>query len=283
MTKLDRSAREQVPPDQIVLRALPTRATMHQMFRSQRRKIDKLDLVIAGAQKSGTTALHYLLQKHPSITLGDQQEIHFFDNDELFDRPVDYELLHRHFPPVNPGTISGDCTPSYLYHKPAMERIWNYNRQIKLIILLRNPIERAFAHWNMQRFKGREPLDFLEAVKAEQNRMQHATAAEARRVAYVDRGRYGGQLDRVFKFFPRQQVKLIKSEEFRDNNRTILDSVFTFLDVKPLRSMRSKDRNVVPYEREMTAAERKHLYAIFADEITKVEHLLGWDCSDWKL
>jgi Sulfotransferase domain len=261
-------------------------------FRAKRRKIDKLDFVIAGAQKSGTTALHYYLQKHPQITLGDQQEIHFFDNDELFARPVDYELLHRHFPPVTRSTrlrdatarqaIAGDCTPSYLYHRPAMERIWNYNPAIKLIVLLRNPVERAFAHWNMQRFKNREPLDFLQAVKEEASRMQGATAVEARRIAYVDRGRYSEQLERVFKFFPREQVKLVKFEHFRGDNRDTLKSIFSFLGVRPLRVGRSKDRNVVPYEREMSAQERKYLYDIFADEIASVEQMLGWDCSDWK-
>jgi hypothetical protein len=254
------------------------------MFRANPCKIDKLDFVIAGAQKSGTTALHYFLQKHPQITLGDQQEMHFFDNDELFAGPVDYQLLHQHFPAVKKGGIAGECTPSYLYHEPAMERIWNYNPKIKLIILLRNPVDRAFAHWNMQRFKGRERLDFLEAVKAESDRMkQVSTPVEARRIAYVDRGRYSEQLERVFKLFPREQVKLIKFEEFQDNNREIVDSIFDFLGVKRLRAIRSKDRNVVPYAREMSADERKQLYAIFTDEIARVEPLVGWDCSDWKL
>ena len=253
------------------------------MFGSKRHKIDKLDFVIAGAQKSGTTALHYFLQKHPQITLGDQQEMHFFDNDELFAGPVDYELLHRHFPAVTGSTIAGECTPSYLYHPPAMERIWNYNAQIKLIILLRNPIERAFAHWNMQRFKGCEPLDFLDAVKDEKTRMQGASPLDARRIAFVDRGRYSGQLERVFKFFPREQLKTIKFEQFRDNNRETLDSIFDFLGVRRLRALRSKDRNVVPYERAVTGEERNQLYGVFADEIARIERMLGWDCSDWKV
>jgi hypothetical protein len=254
------------------------------LVRTNRRKIDKLDFVIAGAQKSGTTALHYFLQKHPQITLGDQQEIHFFDNDELFDGPIDYELLHRHFPSAKEGMIAGDCTPSYLYHKPAMERIWNYNPKVKLIVLLRNPIDRAFAHWNMQRFKGREPLDFLEAVKAESDRMKQArTPVDARRIAYVDRGRYTEQLERVFKFFRREQVKLMRFEEFRDDNRRALNSIFEFVGVKPLRVIRSKDRNVVPYEREMTAQEREFLYPIFSADITRVEQMFGWDLSDWKV
>ncbi len=87
--------------------------------------------------------------------MGDQEEMHFFDDDDLFSGPVDYDLLHKHFPAVPASTIAGECTPSYLYWKPAAERIWNYNPGIKLLVLLRNPVERAFAHWNMQRFKGR--------------------------------------------------------------------------------------------------------------------------------
>ncbi len=123
------------------------------MLARDRKKVQKLDFILAGAQKSGTTALHYLLEKHRRISLGDRQEMHFFDDEEMFARPVDYALLHRHFPPVTASTIAGECTPSYLYWKPAAERISKYNPDIKVLVLLRNPVDRAFAHWNMQRFK----------------------------------------------------------------------------------------------------------------------------------
>ncbi len=253
------------------------------LLRSKRRKIKRLDFVLAGAQKSGTTALHYFLSKHPKITMGDQQEIHFFDNDALFVSRVDYEQLHKHYPALAPSTIAGDCTPSYIYHEPAAERIWKYNPKIKLLVLLRNPVDRAFAHWNMQRFRGREPLDFFDAVREEKTRIAGAPPAEARRFAYVDRGFYGKQLQRLFKFFPREQIKAVKFEEFRDKQRETLTSTFSFLDLKPLRSVRSKDRNVVPYKRAMNWEEKVFLYNLFAEDIGKVEQLLGWDCSDWKL
>jgi len=249
----------------------------------RRRKIDKLDFILAGAQKSGTTALHYFLEKHPRITMGDQEEMHFFDDDDLFSGPVDYDLLHKHFPAVPASTIAGECTPSYLYWKPAAERIWNYNPQVKLLVLLRNPVERAFAHWNMQRFKGREPLDFLDAVKEEKSRIAGAPPREARRFAYVDRGFYVQHLERFFRFFSREQMMIIKFEKFRQEQRETLDSIFSFLGVKPLPSFRSKDRNVVPYQRAMNWEERVFLYNIFADDIATLEQLLGWDCSDWKL
>ncbi len=253
------------------------------MFQTRRRKIERLDFIVAGAQKSGTTALHYFLAKHPNITMGDQQEIHFFDDDATFAATVDYERLHKHYPLVAPSTMAGDCTPSYLYFKPVVERIWNYNPKIKWLVLLRNPVERAFAHWNMQRFKGRELLDFFDAVREEKTRIAGAPPIEARRFAYVDRGFYAEQLERVFQFFPRKQVKVVKSEEFKDKQRETLASIFSFLGLEPLRSVRTRDRNVVPYARVMNWEERIFLYNLFAPDIARLEQMLGWDCSDWKL
>ena len=246
------------------------------MFRSKPRKIERLEFILAGAQKSGTTALHYFLSRHPNITMGDQQEIHFFDNDALFVSEVDYEELHKHYPLLGPSTIAGDCTPSYIYHKPAAERIWKYNPKAKLLILLRNPVDRAFAHWNMQRFRGREPLDFFDAVREEKTRIGGAPP-------YVDRGFYGEQHERLVILFPRDQVKAVKFEAFKEKHRETLTSIFSFLDLEPLRSVRSKDRNVVPYERAMNWEEKVFLYNLFEEDIAKLEQLLSWDCSDWKL
>src|SRR6266487_5178052 len=249
----------------------------------KRRKVERLDFIVAGAQKSGTTALHYFLKEHRQIALPDRKELHFFDNEEIFSGPVNYQLLHRHFRPAARTTTAGEVTPSYLYWKPAMERIWNYNPQIKLIILLRNPMERAFAHWNMQRFKDRESLAFLDALKEEPRRIAQPLTLESRRFAYVDRGFYSKQLERVFKYFPQEQVRIVKFEDFRDRKQATLNGIFEFLGVKPLQSVRDKDRNVVPYERAMTPEERKYLSAIFAVEIVKLEQMLGWDCSDWNV
>ena len=253
------------------------------MFRPSRRKIERLNFILAGAQKSGTTALHYFLSRHPDIAMGDQQEIHFFDNDKHFVSAVDYKELHKHYPPLAPSMIAGDCTPSYLYHEPAAERISKYNPNIKLLIILRNPVERAFAHWNMQRFKGREPLDFFDAVREEQSRIGGKPPVEARRFAYIGRGFYGRQLERVFKFFPREQVEVVKFEDFRVNQRETVTSILSFLGRKPLRSIRNKDRNIVPYGRAMSGRERAFLYNLFAEDIAKVEQMLGWECADWKL
>ena len=257
--------------------------TIDPMFGLKQRPVKRLDFIVPGAQKSGTTALYYFLKQHPQILLPDRQELHFFDDEQVFARPVDYQSLHQQFGKARRRPKVGEVTPNYLYWKPAIERIHAYNPRIKLIILLRNPVDRAFAHWNMQRFKNREPLDFLEAVKEEPRRTAQPLSIESRRFAYIERGFYSAQLKRVFEFFPRDQVEIIQFEDFRDRKQKTLDRIFDFLGVKRIRIPADKDRNVVPYERAMTLEERKYLLAVFATEIAELEQMLGWDLPDWRL
>ena len=126
------------------------------MFGFGKRPVEKLDFLVAGAQKSGTTALNYYLKRHPYIAFPIKKSLHFFDNDELFaGGNVSYEPLHEMFRPARPGSIAGENTPIYLYWRPALPRIRDYNPAMKFIVILRNPIERAFSQWNMQRTRGR--------------------------------------------------------------------------------------------------------------------------------
>ena len=90
-------------------------------------------------------------------------------------------------------------------------------------------------------------------------------------------------LFRSFKFIPREQVHLVKFEDFRDRKQEALDSIFNFLGVKRIRNVRDKDRNVVPYERAMTPEERNYLAKVFSTEFAELEQMLSWDLSDWKL
>src|SRR5438094_9133542 len=103
----------------------------------------------------------------------------------------------------------------------------------------------------MKRFRGREPLHFFDPVREEKTRIAGAPSAQARRFAYVDRGFYGQQLARLCKFLPRDKVKAVKFEDFKDKQRETLTSVCSFLVLEPLLSLRSNDRNVVRYERAM--------------------------------
>ena len=136
----------------------------------------------------------------------------------------------------------------------------------------------------MQRFRGREPLDFFDAVREEKTRIAGAPPADARRFAYVDRGFYATATRSVCSNSSRAtKSRSVKFEDFKEKQRETLTSIFSFLGLEPLRSVRSKDRNIVPYERAMNWEEKVFLYNLFEEDIAKLEQLLGWDCADWKL
>jgi hypothetical protein len=260
------------------------------MFRSRRHKIERLDFIIAGTQKGGTSALHYHLDQHPNITMAHSEEAHmidhprrhFFDDEERFAGKVDYDILHERIRFKPRTIITGSCTPIYTYWRPAMERIRNYHPGIKLVILLRNPIDRAFSHWNMYRERKQESLGFLEAIAEEKNRIREALPLQPRRTSYLDRGFYFEQMERVFRFFPREQVHVIKFEDFRKDTPAVVNRVFAFLGVTPLSTVKNREQNRIPYEREITPEERQCLYEAYKEDIARLEELLGWDCSDWK-
>jgi hypothetical protein len=260
------------------------------MFRSRQSKIERLDFIIAGTQKGGTSALHYHLEQHPNVTMAHSEEAHmidhprrhFFDDEDRFAGKVNYDILHEGIKLKRRSLITGSCTPIYTYWKPAMERIRDYHPAIKLIILLRNPIDRAFSHWNMYRERKQENLGFLEAIAEESKRIGEALPLQPRRTSYLDRGFYFEQMERVFQFFPREQVHVIKFDDFRKRTPELVNEVFSFLGVMPLAKVKNREQNRIPYEREITREERQHLYKLYKTDIARLEELLGWDCSDWK-
>lgn len=245
----------------------------------QRRKVDHVDFVVGGVQKAGTTALHDFLAQHPHVALLRDQALHFFDKPEHFAGEPDYRILHNNFAPGWRWRVAGEVTADYLYYPQALERIARYNPQIRLIVSLRNPTERAFSQWNMRHDKGQEPLQFLDALKRDQ---ETGIWKRPRGDAYIARSLYAPQLEKVFDLFPRDQVLVLKYEEFRRDPRPMLDRMFDFLGVHRLRRFKNKKRNVGSYSRKLSAEEREYASAIFETDIAKTEELLGWDCRDWR-
>jgi hypothetical protein len=261
------------------------------LFKLKRPPTAKLDFIIAGAQKAGTSALADFLDSHPGIKMPHKDELHrivqparhFFDEESRFaTEEIDYTPLQRGCVRKRQSTLLGSCTPIYIYWRPAMERIWNYNNKIKLLILLRNPVERAFSHWNMQRDRNLETLDFIDAVREEKNRAREKLPLQLRKFSYVDRGFYAEQIERVFRYFPREQVKVINFENFRREPCEVLDAVCEFLGVEALQNLNNVETGSTPYARKMTRSEREYLVDLYRSDVDRLEKLLGWDCSDWK-
>ena len=252
----------------------------------RRRKVEQVNFIVAGVQKAGTTAIHDFLAQHPHIALLRDQALHFFDKEEHFGSSrtgpftePDYRILHGNFDPGWRWRVAGEVTADYLYYPRALERIARYNPKMKLIISLRNPVGRAFSQWNMRRAKGQEPLEFLDALKRDQ---EIGIWKGPRGNAYLARSFYAPQLEQVFKLFPREQVFVLKYENFRADPFPIVDRIFDFLGVRKVSRLKNKERNVGSYSQKLTSQERQYAAAIFDEDITKIEALLGWDCSDWR-
>jgi len=243
----------------------------------------RIDFVIPGAQKSGTTALELYLSEHPEICVPRRhKELHFFDRDRNFQsQPVDYQPYHAFFDPRPGQRLLGEATPDYLYWPSAPERMASYNPALRLIIVLRNPVERAFSHWNMQRHVGRDPLSFFDALRAEAERARTMPTQRAMRFAYVGRGLYAQQIERLWRHFPREQTIALKSEELLAAPSTVLGRIAEFLGIAPFRAIAPRTVHSYRYDTTMTTEERRHLSAVFEPDICRLERMLGWNCEDW--
>jgi Sulfotransferase domain len=260
-------------PHRIILRRLKQLAVL----RSKRR----VDFVIAGAQKGGTTALDAYLRQHPEIGMADVKEVHFFDNEKFFraGKPP-LSFYHSFFSGVLSRRRIGETTPSYMYWRAIPQRIRDYNPAMKLVVILRNPIERAYSHWNMERERGTERLSFGAALQAELVRAREAQPNQHKN-AYIHRGFYAGQIERIWSCFPKNQTLILKNEDLRKNPLETLNEVCRFLEVSPFEKIENKEAHSRQYLEPMNEHDRKFLKQMLEPEIKKLEKLLDWDCSRW--
>jgi len=241
-----------------------------------------VDFIICGAQKGGTTALDQYLREHPSICMAEKKEVHFFDNEDNFiDGKGHYPKYHSHFSPSRKHKLIGEASPIYMYWEKVPERIFKYNPNMKLIVLLRNPIERAYSQWNMMRLNGDEDLSFLDALKQEKDRCQQTGSLQHRLYSYTDRGFYLNQLKRLWEHFPKENILIIKSEELKEKPGSVLNDVTNFLKVEKFKQVKVKNVHSLPYNKIMNPEEVDLLKSIFEPEIHRLEKALKWDCSEW--
>jgi hypothetical protein len=239
----------------------------------------RVDFVIGGTQKGGTSAMDSFLRKHPEICMPTtRKELHFFDREE---ENRDYKKYHANFKPTKKHRAIGEASPIYMYWETAPYRIWKYNPKMKWIVALRNPVERAFSAWNMEIKRGKEKLSFAEAIEKEPKRCREALPLQHRVYSYVDRGFYAHQVRRLFNIFGRENVLVLLSEELRNEHKKTLHRVFEFLGV---------DSSFVPPEASVFEQEytdkidnrmRSRLIDVFYFDIKELEKPIGRDLSEW--
>jgi hypothetical protein len=239
----------------------------------------RVDFVIGGTQKGGTSALDSFLRQHPEICMPTtRKELHFFDREE---ENRDYKKYHANFEPKPQHRAIGEASPIYMYWQTAPDRICKYNPKMKWILALRNPVERAFSAWNMETKRGKEKLSFAEAIEKESERCREALPLQHRVYSYIDRGFYAHQVRRLFDIFGKENVLVLLSEELRGEHQKTLRRVFEFLGV---------DSSFVPPEASVFEQEytnkidnqlRARLIDIFQPDIKELEKLIGRNLSSW--
>lgn len=242
----------------------------------------QVEFVIGGAQKGGTSALDSFLRQHPEICMPTtQKELHYFDTERYFQGKPNYKLYHAHFQPKPPQRVLGDATPVYMYWNTAPYRIWSYNPGMKWILVLRDPVQRAFSQWNMLVQRQVETLSFREAVEQEAVRCREALPLQHPRFSYLDRGYYASQVRRLFNIFGRENCLVLLNEDLHDDHQNTLHSVFEFLGV---------DSSFIPpaarvfkhdYHEELDPQLSAELTEAFYYDIKQLERLLGRDLSAW--
>ena len=243
----------------------------------------KVNFVIGGTQKGGTSALDAFLRQHPQIGMpADLKEVHFFDREEVFrDGKPDYDKYHAHFRPNPKQRAIGEASPIYMYWNSAPYRVWSYNPEMKWILILRNPADRAYSAWNMERQRGAESLSFEEAVAQESDRCREALPLQHRIFSYVDRGFYAPQVQRLFNTFGAKKCLILLNEDLHRAHEETLRSIFEFLGVEPS-VMPAQDRVFEhDYDQLLDAKMRSRLIDTFRFDIQQLERLLGRDLSHW--
>ena len=182
--------------------------------------------LIAGAMRCGTTSLNAYLREHPEISMGQTKEVHFFDQN--YERGTDWYL--QHFPDSDGSNAVGEATPGYMYLPEAAGRISSTLPDVKILILLRDPVERAHSHYWHNRSVGREKLDFAEAIASEPKRLERSRSYRAR-YSYLDRGRYGRQLENMLRHIPIERVLIQTFDEITSDPTTVFRRTCRFLGV----------------------------------------------------
>ena len=240
------------------------------------------DFLVIGAQKAGTTSLLEYLCQHPAVRPPVRKEVHFLDHE--FGRGPGW--YRAHFERRRAGTVTGEATPYYLFHPLAAGRAAEVVPDARLIVLLRDPIDRAFSQHNHERVLGFETLGFEAALAAEAERL----AGEEERIltgsgyrsfshqhhAYLARGRYAGQLEGWLARFDRGRILVLAAEELFADPRRIAVEAQQFLGL-PLRPPRDvSPRNARSYA-PIDPALRERLRSEFAADNRRLYELVGRD------
>jgi hypothetical protein len=201
------------------------------------------DFIIIGTARSGTTSLYYNICQHPCVIPAAYDELGFFDSN--FHLGLNW---YRSLFPTNlfkwyvrisqKNAITGEDTPFYIWSPVVAKRILKILPNIKLIVLFRNPINRAYSNYHLGVRSGTENLSFEDAIQFELNRLKNTEINSKNNIekfiiprSYIAKGFYAEQLQIWFKLFKPDQLFIASTEDYESNPQEILNKIYTFLEV----------------------------------------------------
>lgn len=248
------------------------------------------DFVIIGVQKGGTTSLHKYLRQHPDVVPSYKKEVKFFDCN--YDKGLDW--YRAHFPyegAINHVDLqTGEASPHYIFHPLAPERIAEVLPKVKLIALLRDPVERAFSHYQGNVRAGRESLTFEEAIASEKERLDgieqkiraglNPPLHNYLHYSYLAKGIYADQLKNWFRYFNRSRILILNSEAFYQDPDSVYQQVLEFLEL-PSFQLDSYQVYNAGFNKQMKPETREELRNFFLSYNERLFELLdvdyGWN------
>jgi hypothetical protein len=251
------------------------------------------DLLVIGAQRAGTSSLYKYLETHPDVLPSLRKETEYFT---LF-YGLGEEWYRAHFPTTarmkmrRRSAVVFEATPYYLFHPMAAARAAAVVPDARLVVLLRNPVDRAYSHWHHEVRGGREPLAFEDALDAEQERIgaDHErllvdpdyVSRRHHRYSYVARGRYADQLERWLAHYPRQRFVFVRSEDLYADPPQTYRRLLDDLGLEPSEPREFRNHSYAAGPRQdgppMSPSVRARLQATFAEDNARLAALTGLD------
>lgn len=245
------------------------------------------EVIIIGAQKSGTTSLFEYLKNHPRLSASYKKEVHFFDgglNPKVDDFNKGIKWYKTHFPLkfINNKKIAYEASPLYIFNPLVPERIYNQIPKAKLIVVLRNPVERAISHYFHEKRQGRETLQITGAMKQEEQRLEEVIKIKDYKsnafihASYKSRGIYHEQLNRYYALFPKENLLVLNSDELFKQPLETLKTVYEFLGIEDYSdSANLKPQNIGSNRSKVDNSVYQLLETYFAEHNEKLFQLIG--------
>ena len=223
------------------------------------------DFIIIGSMKCGTTSLYYDICEHPCTLAAAYDEIGFFDSNfhlgiNWYRSMFPTQKIMNKIREDTGYSITGEDTPFYFWKKEVAERISLDIPKTKIIVILRNPVDRAYSNYNLAVRENNEKLTFEETIEEEIRFLENHTfrdAVDSRR-SYLSKGMYKNQIKLWFDVFPRKQIHVLSTEDMQQKPKQELLKIFRFLGIPEYTIKNQQKQKVAKYE-EMDVETRKKL------------------------